>query len=120
MKLLIAGSRSIKEFDLSPYIPEDTKLIITGGANGIDALAEEYADKHHLSKLVMRPEYKLYRKSAPLKRNSQMIEIADKVLIVWDGVSRGTKYTIDYAQKSNKEIKLVVVGNKLQFNHSFD
>lgn len=113
MKLLIAGSRSINEFDLSPYIPEETKLIITGGANGIDALAEEYADKHHLSKLVMRPEYKLYRKAAPLKRNSRMIEVADKVLIIWDGVSKGTKYTIDCAEKLNKEINVVVVGNKL-------
>lgn len=45
MKLLIAGSRSITDIDISEYIPADTSLIIYGGANGIDSLAEEYAFK---------------------------------------------------------------------------
>ena len=44
MKLLVAGSRSVKEFDLSPHIPPDVDLLISGGAKGIDALAEKYAD----------------------------------------------------------------------------
>ena len=50
MKLLIAGSRSITAFDLSPYIPADVDTVISGGASGVDRLAEEYADLHHLSK----------------------------------------------------------------------
>lgn len=45
MKLLIVGSRSIKEFDLSPHISEETEVILSGGAMGIDRLAEEYADQ---------------------------------------------------------------------------
>ncbi|MBR2460433.1 MAG: hypothetical protein IKB34_04305 [Clostridia bacterium] len=48
MKLLIIGSRSITSFDLSPYIPSDTDTIISGGAGGIDSLAEGYADLHRL------------------------------------------------------------------------
>ena len=40
MKLLIAGSRSINEFDLEKYVPRETTMIITGGAYGIDVLAE--------------------------------------------------------------------------------
>ena len=46
MKLLIAGSRSIKEFDLSLHVPTETELIISGGAEGVDRLAEEYADAY--------------------------------------------------------------------------
>ena len=30
MKLLVVGSRSIETFDLTPFIPADTDLIITG------------------------------------------------------------------------------------------
>ena len=45
MKLLIVGSRSIVDFDFSPYIHENTELIISGGAGGVDTLAEKYADK---------------------------------------------------------------------------
>ena len=44
MKIMIAGSRSIEEFDLSGYISEDVELIISGGASGIDTLAEKFAD----------------------------------------------------------------------------
>ena len=52
MKTLIIGSRSIKEFDLSPYIPAETEVIISGGASGIDKLAEQYADKNRISKYM--------------------------------------------------------------------
>ena len=107
MKLLIAGSRSILKFDLSQYIPPETDLIISGGANGIDSLAEEYADQHRISKLILRPKYELYGRAAPLKRNEEMIEIADRILVIWDGKSRGTKYTIDSAQKKNKAVTVI-------------
>ncbi len=109
MKLLIAGSRSIKDFDISPYIPADTDLIISGGANGVDALAEQYADKNRISKLTLRPRYDLYRRGAPLKRNDEMVNICDKVLIFWDGVSKGTKHTIDYANKIGKPIEIITL-----------
>ncbi len=108
MKLLIAGSRSIAKFDLSEYVPKDVDLIICGGAKGIDTVAENFADNHRISKLVLRPNYALYGKAAPLKRNEVMIDLADSVLVIWDGTSRGTKYTIDYAHKKEKSVTVVV------------
>jgi hypothetical protein len=36
MKLLIVGSRSIQKYDLQKHIPEETTLILTGGANGLN------------------------------------------------------------------------------------
>ena len=109
MKLLIAGSRSIKDLDISSYIPTDTELIISGGANGVDTIAEEYADKKKISKLILRPRYDLYRRAAPLKRNDEMVELCDRILIFWDGVSKGTKHTIDYANKLGKPIEVITV-----------
>ncbi|MBQ7383493.1 MAG: hypothetical protein IJV72_01730 [Clostridia bacterium] len=107
MKLLIVGSRSIKEYDLEKHIPKETTMIITGGAEGIDMLAEKYADKKRLSKLILRPQYALYGRSAPLKRNEKMIELCDMALIIWDGYSKGTKYTVNYAKKMGKKIILI-------------
>ena len=109
MKLMIVGSRSIQTFDLSAHIPENTDLIITGGAQGIDALAEQYADKHRISKLIIRPQYDVYGKAAPILRNKKMVEIADVVLVIWDGQSVGTKSTIQYARKLQKELIVVQV-----------
>ena len=109
MKILIAGSRSIEEFDLSPHIPIETELIISGGARGIDSVAEKYADQHSISKLILRPDYRCYGKGAPIKRNEKMVEIADLVLVIWDGVSRGAKYTAEYARKKGKQVVLITV-----------
>lgn len=107
MKLLIIGSRGILDFDISPYIPDDTDLIISGGATGIDSIAEAYADSHRLSKLILRPQYAKYGRAAPLHRNEAMIDQADQVLIIWDGVSKGTQYSIQYAQKMQKKIMVL-------------
>ena len=107
MKLLIVGSRSITDFDLSPYVTTEVDSIISGGANGIDRLAEQYADLHRLSKYILRPRYDLYGRAAPLKRNEQMVDIADAVLIIWDGQSKGTQYTLKYAKKQNKPVTLL-------------
>ncbi|MBR5144992.1 MAG: DUF2493 domain-containing protein [Clostridia bacterium] len=107
MKILIAGSRSIKDFDLSEYIPEDVELIITGGASGIDSIAEQYADKHKISKLVLRPDYHRYGKGAPLVRNKKMVDLADRVIIIWNGRSSGTKFTLEYAKNTRKNIVLI-------------
>ena len=107
MKLLVVGSRSITEFDLSPYITDDVDTVISGGAEGIDSLAEQYADLHRLSKYILRPRYDLYGRAAPLKRNEQMIDMADAVLVIWDSKSKGTQYTIRYTKKINKPITVV-------------
>lgn len=111
MKLLVVGSRGIAEFPLEEYVPKETEWIISGGANGVDTLAEKYADEHKLSKLILRPKYDRYGKAAPLKRNEEMVELCDEVLVVWDGVSRGTKYTIDYTKRKNKPLRVVIFEN---------
>ena len=109
MKLLIVGSRTIMDFDLVGHVPEDTELIISGGAKGMDTVAERYADAHGIEKLIIRPEYEKYGRAAPIKRNEIMVDMADAVLAVWDGESRGTKYTLGYARRMGKSIIEIVV-----------
>ena len=107
MKLLIVGSRSIIDFDLSPYIPFSVDTVISSGSGGIDCLAEQYADSHRLSKYILRPRYDIYGCAEPLKRNEQMVYMADAVLVIWDGRSKGTQYTLCYTKIMNKRDRLV-------------
>ena len=107
IKVAVIGSRTITCFDLSPYIPENCGLIISGGAKGIDTLAEQYAKEHNIETLVIRPDYEKYGRAAPIRRNDIIVDHADMVLAIWDGVSRGTKYVIDYATNHNKVVKAI-------------
>ncbi len=54
MKVAIVGSRGLN-VDISKYIPSGVTTIISGGAKGIDTLAEQYADRNNLKKLFLNP-----------------------------------------------------------------
>lgn len=106
MKTAIVGSRSIVSLDIAKYIPEGTTEIISGGARGADTLAREYAQENNIKLTEFLPEYNLYRRGAPLKRNIRIIENADIVVALWDGHSRGTKHVIDNCVSRNIEVKV--------------
>lgn len=107
MKLAVTGSKSIERFDLTEYIGEDVDVIISGGEGGVDSSAEWYADWYGLSKYILRPDFRRYGAEAVTKKLETMVDLADKVLVVWDGKSEGCSYLIRYAQKSNKDIRVI-------------
>ncbi|MBP3381637.1 MAG: hypothetical protein J6L00_03230 [Clostridia bacterium] len=104
MKVAIIGSRTLQVNDLGEYLPIGISEIVSGGAKGIDTQAREYAKKNNLPLKEFLPEYHKYGRSAPLKRNLQIVAYADTVVAFWDGVSKGTKYVIDIYQKQGKKI----------------
>lgn len=106
MKIAIIGSRNLKVDNLDKYIPESVTEIVSGGARGIDTCAKEYAQKCKIKLTEFLPEYNKYGKTAPLKRNIQIIEYADIVLAFWDGKSHGTKFVIENCKKKNKKIRI--------------
>lgn len=98
--LLICGSRSIKCLNLDWYLnAEDYSEVISGGATGIDTLAEQWAKRNCLEFCAYLPQYEVYGgKYAPIERDKDMVNAADKVVAFWDGQSKGTLFTIRYAK----------------------
>ena len=91
MKVAIIGSRNLGVIGLENFLPENVTEIISGGARGVDTCAREYAKAHNIQLTEFLPEYTRYGRSAPLKRNLEIIAYADLVLAFWDGKSHGTK-----------------------------
>lgn len=108
MRVAIVGSRDLS-VDIEKYIPENTTEIVSGGARGIDTLAERWADQHNIPKLILKPDYDKYGRSAPIRRNEIIVSAADLVVAVWDGKSRGTKSTIDYAKKCGIPVQVLLI-----------
>ncbi|MGN0468726.1 MAG: hypothetical protein ACI4GY_08395 [Acutalibacteraceae bacterium] len=100
MRVAIVGSRSL-DFEIPENcIPLGATQIISGGAKGIDLRARQYAKKHKIQILEIVPDYDLYGKSAPLKRDELIVELADIVVAFWDTKSHGTKYVIDKCKET--------------------
>jgi hypothetical protein len=79
---------------------------VSGGAGGIDALAERYARENSLLLKRFEPEYHKYGKTAPLMRNMQIIEYANFVIAFWDGKSRGTAWVIKKCCEIDKPVEI--------------
>lgn len=106
MRVAVIGSRGLTVGDLGKYLPEGTTEIVSGGARGIDTCAREYAVSHNIKLTEFLPEYDMFGRSAPLKRNITIIQNADIVLAFWDGASRGTKFVIDKCGELGVEVKI--------------
>ncbi len=107
MKIAVVGSRSITELDLAPYL-SDCDEIVSGGARGVDACAAEYARANEIKLTEFLPEYERYGRAAPIIRNRQIVDYADKIIAFWDGSSKGTLSVIQYAKKAGKACEVIL------------
>lgn len=114
MKLAIIGSRSFTDYNkleniINKYFRNDDGSlrfdeIISGGAIGVDSLAENYAIKYNVRITVIKPDYDTFgRYKAPLIRNEKIVRQADIILAIWDGSSRGTANAIGHAKRLKKD-----------------
>lgn len=114
MKTLITGSREIKDIDfvfniLNKEIKKED-ILIHGGALGVDLSAEVWCQKNKVKSIIIRPIFQ-DKKEYYLYRNAEMVGMCDKVIAIWNGVSRGTEFTIKYAQARKKLVSIFIYKN---------
>ena len=114
MRLGIVGSREFLDYSLLAgtvdNFVEKTKIkvekIISGGAKGADSLAVRYASEHGYPMVEFKPDYGLYGRGAPLKRNTTIVENSDIVLAFVTASSKGSWDAIRKAQAQNKIVRI--------------
>ncbi len=107
MRTIIAGPRHIVQEKAKALVEEAIESsgwksaiteVIHGAATGIDTAAHIYCRRHWPVKSVPA-EWHVHGKAAGPIRNNKMAKMADALIAVWDGNSKGTKNMIDTAER---------------------
>lgn len=108
MKVIIAGSRegftlrdveeAVKDSDF------DITHVISGGARGVDSLGNQYAVDNSLRLTIKPAEWETYGKSAGYRRNVEMADIADALIVLIKDGSKGSTHMKEIATKKGLPI----------------
>lgn len=107
MKVAIVGNREGWNrsyiFDkIKKYVKEDD-IIITGGADGVDTCAMDYAKRFCNQLIVFYPDKRIPSPDRYYQRNKKIVEECD-LLIAFNRKKRsGTSNTIRYAKELEKK-----------------
>lgn len=129
--VLITGSRSITHSDNIPLLVDSLVKrgvdIVVGDAPGVDRLVVLEAVKRGYGKRVtVVGAYGKCRntlaagkvgrivklKATYLARNLYMVGLSKECFAIWDGRSRGTKFTFECAKKAGLEVSVIYEGRR--------
>jgi hypothetical protein len=87
----------------------ETMTVITGGANGTDTAAMEWANSNGMASVGYLPDYAKYGKAATHVRNAKIVEAtkaANGIVIAYqpNGSTPGTQSTIQKAKAAKLEV----------------
>lgn len=106
-RIAVVGSRNWKDLlkikNFIDTLDEDT-VVISGGAIGVDRDAEWLAKQRGLLTKVYPADWKKYGRSAGIRRNNDIVKMADRIAAFWDGESKGTYHTICLSAKAGKPL----------------
>ena len=120
-KVVIAGSRDFNDYPLlkkscdtilTGKIITHKIIVISGGARGADLLGERYARERGYEIRRFIPDWNKDGRSAGIIRNRKMIDIADGLIAFWDGISRGTRHSIETATRKGIVVNTIYFSNK--------
>jgi hypothetical protein len=80
----------------------DVGLVVSGGALGVDRLAESMALAAGKKTHIIRADWANLGRSAGYQRNAEIVDMADEIHAFWNKESRGTAHTIRLAKGKKK------------------
>jgi hypothetical protein len=107
-KVIVAGSRTIKDYKVVEKAIIDSSFeiteIVSGTAQGVDKLGEKYADLNGIPIKRFVAEWDRLGKSAGPIRNEEMACYADALIAVRQNRSRGTTDMINRAKAHGLQV----------------
>ena len=103
MRVAIVGSREIEEMQLLREAIGDSKFdithVISGGARGVDTLAEAWAKTNRIPITIFYADWEKYGKGAGHIRNAEVVRHSQAMIAIRYDVSRGTQNAIEQAKE---------------------
>lgn len=113
MITIVAGSRSINRYSHVASAIAEAPWVITkvlsGGARGVDEFAVSYANLNQIPydlATAFWNEENDYDPAVGSDRYSEMLQVAEAIIIVWDGISKGTAHLIELAKQTNLKLHI--------------
>jgi hypothetical protein len=108
MRIIVAGSRTVNDYNIVKNILDHVSskikidVIISGDAKGPDSYGTRWAEEHDIPVEHFPPDWHTYGRTAGVMRNIEMSNVADALIAIWDGQSRGTKHMISRMRELSK------------------
>lgn len=102
-------TRAVRDFVMQLDHAKDA--VVTGGARGVDSVAEQAAKSRRLRRFIYEPQCwpgapkHVYVRSL-FARNKDIVDASDVIVAFWDGKSRGTQHTIEQARAAGKQVRV--------------
>ncbi len=109
MKVIIAGSREIAAINVDAAMTASgfkgsIDEVVSGGANGVNRAGEDWASLAQIPVNIFPADWARFGKSADIKRNEQMVEYADALVLIWNGKSTGVRSLRDTALRHGLKV----------------
>lgn len=95
----------VQAWDLFERLRRPITHVVSGGARGVDSYAVDIARARGVSYTEHYPDYNRYgRYDAPKKRNTLIVNDCEELLAIWDGISGGTRDSVEKARALGKPV----------------
>src|ERR1700690_1175146 len=111
IRVAVVGSREFTNYRLVEKTVDEILekrgwtdvTIVSGGARGVDTLAELYAIRRNLSMKIYEADWSIGKQAGYL-RNKIIVDNSDIVIAFHYQGSKGTQHTIDIARNNGTEV----------------
>ena len=110
-RIAVVGSRDFRNYkqvcEALDSILYRGDSLVSGGAVGVDSMAQRYAKERGFSILIFYPDYAHYGRGATFVRNKEIVENSDRILAFYARgrfQQGGTANTAEWARKLGKDL----------------